>query len=303
MKGSPSTSLARSDQDFITPETVKKYLVTFGLATDLTPQETEQFIQIATAFQLNPFKREIFAVPYGFGESRKLSLIVGYETYIKRAERSGKLDGWKAWTEGEGENAKAIVEIFRKDWSHSFQHEVFFPEVVQRKKDGSPTSFWAKQPRFQLRKVAISQGFRLAFSDELGGMPYEASELGEESLIPAEPASMPVQHSSPFPLQSSQPRPARTTPRPLSPPQAKLAPPAPPSAAPMPLPSLRTNIEALLKTHPRAFPAAHATWIRQELSKNPNDRRLEEIHEHMQSVLNEAGLAQPEAELEEVPIF
>ena len=96
---------------------------------------------------------------------------------MKKAERTGNLDGWKTKLEGEGNQMKAIVEIFRKDWSHSFTHEVYWEEAVQRKKDGQPTQFWAKQPRFQLRKVAMAQAFRLAFPEEIGGLPYESAEL------------------------------------------------------------------------------------------------------------------------------
>jgi hypothetical protein len=111
---------------------------------------------------------------------------VGYEVYLKRAERTGKLDGWKAWVEGDGETMKALVEIHRKDWSQPFVHEAYWREAVQKKKDGTPTAFWTKQPRFQLKKVAISQGFRLCFPDELGGLPYDPSELPDaETVVPA----------------------------------------------------------------------------------------------------------------------
>jgi hypothetical protein len=83
---------------------------------------------------------------------------------------------------------KAIVEIHRKDWSEPFVHEAYWREAVQKKKDGTPTAFWTKQPRFQLKKVAISQGFRLCFPDELGGLPYDPSELPDaESIAPAAP--------------------------------------------------------------------------------------------------------------------
>jgi phage recombination protein Bet len=170
----------------VTKEKIVEYLSAFGLTKELTENERNQFIQICQEFQLNPFKREIHCVPYGEGEYRKLSIIVGYETYIKRAERTGKLDGWKAWVEGSGEEAKAVVEIYRKDWQHPFRHESFWKEAVQKKRDGSTTAFWKKQPMFQLRKVAISQAFRLCFPDELGGMPYDPNELPEEMA----PASM-----------------------------------------------------------------------------------------------------------------
>ena len=158
-------------------ETAIEYLKAYGYDKSLSAEEQTQFVQTAMANDLNPFKREIHIAVYGEGANRKVSIITGYQIYLKRAERTGNLDGWRAWLEGGGQEMKAVVEIFRKDWSHSFTHEVYWEEAVQKKKDGNPTQFWAKQPRFQLRKVAIAQGFRLAFPDELGSLPYETAEL------------------------------------------------------------------------------------------------------------------------------
>ena len=39
---------------------------------------------------------------------------------------------------------KALVEIHHKDWAESFIHEVYWSEAVQKKRDGSPTSFWTQ---------------------------------------------------------------------------------------------------------------------------------------------------------------
>ena len=183
---SPPATLPISD---IPTKTILDYLTAFGLASQLTEPEKLQFIEIAQAFHLNPFKREIHVAVYGEGEYRRLSIITGYEVYLKRADRTGKLDGWKAWVEGEGDAMKALVEIHRKDWSESFVHEVYWREAVQKKKDGTLTSFWTKQPKFQLKKVAISQGFRLAFPDELGGLPYDASELPDAEALTATPTA------------------------------------------------------------------------------------------------------------------
>jgi hypothetical protein len=36
---------------------------------------------------------------------------------------------------------------------------------------------WENRPTFMTQKVAISQGFRLCFGDELGGMPYTVEEM------------------------------------------------------------------------------------------------------------------------------
>jgi phage recombination protein Bet len=156
-------------------ERVKSYLRSMNLASNLTQAEVTQFIEIAQGFGLNPFKREIYASKYG----NNFSVIVGYETYIKRAERSGRLAGWNVTTDGKMDDGslRAIITIHRNDFTHPFVHEVFYSEYVQRTKEGRPTKFWADKPYTMIKKVAMAQGFRLCFSDELGGMPYTADEL------------------------------------------------------------------------------------------------------------------------------
>jgi hypothetical protein len=90
-------------------QTLLDYLAAFGLASQLTQEEKLQFIEVAQAFRLNPFRREIHVAVYGEGEYRRMSIVVGYETYLKRAERTGKLDGWNVSISGEGENMVATV--------------------------------------------------------------------------------------------------------------------------------------------------------------------------------------------------
>ncbi|MDR0485410.1 MAG: phage recombination protein Bet [Elusimicrobiota bacterium] len=173
-------------------------LKTFVVGKGLTDKETADFINIAVAYQLNPFKREIHVVAYGQGENRKCTIIVGYETYLKRAERTGKLDGWRADCVGDGAELKAVVTIYRKDWREPFMHEVLYEEAVQKKSINgkwTPTAIWAKQPQFMLKKVAIAQGFRMCFPDEMGGLPYIENEYipagAPEQHIPASPVNMP----------------------------------------------------------------------------------------------------------------
>lgn len=159
-------------------ETAIKYLK--GMGMNLPQKYATQFVELCKANQLNPFKRECYAVGYG----DNWNIITGYEVYIKRAERTGKLDGWECKVEGEGDNKYAELVIYRKDWSHPFHHYVYFAEAVQKKRDGSVNSMWAKMPSFMLRKVCIAQGFRLCFPDELGGMPYTSDELPEVEQPP-----------------------------------------------------------------------------------------------------------------------
>jgi phage recombination protein Bet len=166
----------------ITETKVVEYLDSAGITSTLLENEKKMFVNIAREFGLNPFKREIYIVAYGEGEKRKCSIITGYEVYLKRAERTGKLDGWNIKYEGIGENMKAIITIYRKDMKYPFSHEVYYSECVQYNQYGKPNAVWAKMPRFMTKKVAIGQAFRLCFPDDLGGMPYEEEEMPHEEL-------------------------------------------------------------------------------------------------------------------------
>ena len=152
------------------------HLDNMGLTSSLTPPEKNTYLSICKAFNLNPFKREVHVSKYG----TQMSIITGYEVYIKRAERSGQLDGWNAITSGSvaTNDLKATVTIYRKDRNHAFIWEALYSECVQKTKEGHVTKFWQKAD-FMTKKVAISQAFRLCFSDELGGMPYTADEMPE----------------------------------------------------------------------------------------------------------------------------
>lgn len=165
---------------------LKEFLDIAGVGRELTEQKRRQFIEIAQAYHLNPFKREIYCVSY----AGNTSIITGYEVYIKRAERTGLLNGWGVEIKGSGDDMTAVITIQRKDWPQPFKHEVYFSEAANRTKDGRLNNTWAKMPKFMLKKVAIAQGFRLCFSDELGGMPYTQDEIGPDTDYKAKPAPM-----------------------------------------------------------------------------------------------------------------
>lgn len=163
----------------VTDAELTMHLENLGLLKDLSVGEKNSYLQIAKAFNLNPFKREIHVSKY----NGQMSIITGYEVYIKRAERTGQLDGWNVVTTGsvKTNDLKATITIYRKDRSHPFVWEAEYSEFVQKTKEGNVTKFWQKAT-MMIKKVAISQGFRLCFSDELGGMPYTADEMPENTI-------------------------------------------------------------------------------------------------------------------------
>lgn len=146
-------------------EKAQKYLSLSG--QQIPANQMQTFIELCSALQLNPFKREIYAVTY----NGQTNIITGYEVYLKRAERTGKLNGIKVRFETEGNDVKCVVEISRKDWSMPFVHEVYMSEY------NTHQALWKNKPRTMLRKVAMSQAYRMCFPDEMGGMPYTQEEL------------------------------------------------------------------------------------------------------------------------------
>lgn len=156
----------------ITATDIKKYFC--PLATE---KELFMALGVINSLNLNPHTREVHLIKYK--DTEKLSIIVGYEVFLKRAERSGKLDGWKCGISEDG--TEAWVEIHRKDWKEPFTWSIKLDEFNKKQ------ATWNQIPTFMAKKVAIAQGFRLAFPDELGGMPYTQEEQAVYDINPKEP--------------------------------------------------------------------------------------------------------------------
>ena len=164
-------------------ELALSYLKSMGL--NIPEQFQTQFIEIAAAMNLNPFLNEIHAISYNTKEGPVFKCVTGYMVYIKRAERSGKLNGWEVSSQDVGGQMVSTVTIYRKDWEKPFRHSVRFNEVAQYTPDGNLSRLWRKMPAFMCEKACISQGFRLCFPDELAGMPYTKEELPEGVMLSA----------------------------------------------------------------------------------------------------------------------
>ena len=164
----------------LTKEKLLEFLKIGGVAQKLNDEEKLQVVEVAQACGLKPFKREIYCNTYGEGQYRQTSIITGYEVYIKRAERTGKLNGWTVDVDGEGDDMKATITIYRKDWDKPFKHVAFLPECIQySKKTGKPNSICAKFPCFIPRKAAIAEGLVLCFPDKWGAIPSPPADPPE----------------------------------------------------------------------------------------------------------------------------
>lgn len=176
-----------------------EYLTAMGL--QLPEKHKKMFVELSQAYGLNPFKREIYAVGYG----NNFNVITGYEVYLKRAERTGLLDGYETnWEEDANGGIKSCTcTVYRKDRQHPTKQKVYFSEY------NLGTAIWKSKPHTMIEKVAIAQAFRKAFPDELGGMPYTAEEMSEQNIIETtaeviETNPIPTQHTVQQPKQPAQ---------------------------------------------------------------------------------------------------
>lgn len=161
----------------LSPDNIHRYI-----NPRASKEEVMLFLNQCAMFSLNPFKREIYLIKYS--ENDPAQFVVGYEVYLKRADRSQKWNGISFGTEGSGSSMTAWCKVYRKDWKEPLSHTVDFEEYAQRRKDGKLNTFWEKKPKTMLKKVVIAQGLRMAFPDEFAGMPYIVEEVMELERLP-----------------------------------------------------------------------------------------------------------------------
>lgn len=161
-----------TEQNKVTQKLLLDYLKQTN--SNLMTNEQAQFLAIAQTFNLNPWKREIYAIAYGQGYNRKLSIIVGYEVYLRRAEEFPQYDGYDTEFHGEGQNMCCTCKVYRKDRNRPIGSTVFLREYTQN------NTMWNNKPHVMLEKVAIATAMRRAFPSVFNGMPYTADELPDK---------------------------------------------------------------------------------------------------------------------------
>jgi len=162
--------------EITTTETIK---VTQQLCTDyiksqntnLTDGEFAQYAAVATTLNLNPFLHEIYPIKF----NGKMTLVTGYQVYIRRAEEFPQYDGYETEFAGSGKELSCTCLVYRKDRNHPIKATVFISEYSQN------NSMWNSKPHVMLEKVAIGTAFRRAFPSEFKGMPYASEEVYQET--------------------------------------------------------------------------------------------------------------------------
>lgn len=182
-------------QNKVTQQLLLDYLT--ATTPGLNQSQVQQFLAVSMAFNLNPWKKEVYPIPYTSNGKTTMSIVTGYEVYLKRADLNPNYDGYQIEWNGtfvrskvqksgkngsysvdallpKDEDVSCICTVYRKDRKVPIRCEVFYSEYTQG------NSMWYTKPRVMLEKVAIARAMRLAFPTEFGGMPYESAELPKE---------------------------------------------------------------------------------------------------------------------------
>ncbi len=142
--------------------------------------EMQYNMQVAKDLGLSPILKEIYFVERKSQVNgqwvTKVEPLAGKNAFMKLAHNSGQFNGLKVecmvkdvptlenrqWINKS--DLVAIATVHRKDMEEPFVVEVAYNEYVQRKRDGTPTKFWAEKSQTMLKKVAVSQALKEAFS-------------------------------------------------------------------------------------------------------------------------------------------
>lgn len=180
------------------------FLLSSDIGKKLDPQQKKMFLMVSQQQQLNPFSKDIFAIPYkkkgiktpkGPGDY-DMTLITSYHVYMRRVDACGEMD--YHFTEFKGTPLKLVEETKKGSYgdykvkkyvedpknpficvctvkkynsSKEVSIEVRFSEFA---KDNSQ---WHEKPWTMLEKCAVAKAMRRFFPKAVSELPYTEEEM------------------------------------------------------------------------------------------------------------------------------
>lgn len=191
-----------------------------------SPIETDFFMNVAKRVKLDPFKRQIYAMPRfeGKGQHRKQTMVImtsieGLRAIASRCKTAEGSDAYAgndkpifAWLPDSDKtrdfpySAECTVWRIVNGEKRAFTAEVFFDECVQEKQiyendkptgKWGPNSMWNQRPKGQLGKCAEAAALRKGFPEETSGLYIDeegptAEDIHNSKQEAPKPTSTPV---------------------------------------------------------------------------------------------------------------
>ena len=177
-------------------------LIRMYFCASATTVEAMTFLNICKYQKLNPWLREAYLIKYG---SYPAALVVGKDTFTKRADRHPKFKGYEAGIIVLDKRGNPPVDyplevvgcfhlktqplvggwarVWREGRDKPIEIKVSFEEYVGVTREGEMNRQWAGKPATMIRKVALVQALREAFPEEFEGM-YDEAEIRPDDKRP-----------------------------------------------------------------------------------------------------------------------
>jgi phage recombination protein Bet len=139
------------------------------VAQELNDSEFKLFVEHCKSTNLNPFKREVWAIK----ASGRLQVMTGINGFLAIANGHPEFDGMEVEVDSDDHPTRAVCRVYRKD------RRIASEGVALMKEYRRESPIWKKMPRVMLTKVAKSIALREAFPQELNGL-YTAEEMPAE---------------------------------------------------------------------------------------------------------------------------
>lgn len=137
---------------------------------NITNQDFEIFMELSKSYELNPFKKEIWVIPFG----GKAQIFAGRDGFLSVAHKTGMFDGMDTeyQYDTKGNLFSATCTVYNKSMNHPIKCKVLLREYSTGK------NLWVTKPHIMLQKVAESSTLRRAFN--INGI-YSPEEMGDNT--------------------------------------------------------------------------------------------------------------------------
>jgi phage recombination protein Bet len=127
-------------------------------AKNCSEQEFKLLVHLAREYNLNPLKKEIWAIKY---QNNPALIFVGRDGLLNIAHKSGKFGSMETTCELDTQKKlpiSATCKIYRTDYDKPFVNTVYFDEYNRK------MALWLEKPKAMLMKVAEVTTLRRAFN-------------------------------------------------------------------------------------------------------------------------------------------
>lgn len=169
-----------------------------SMCKGVSDEEFEVFMMACAKTQLDPFMKQIYAIPRKFkkpdgtwGQSITIQTSIdGYRLIAERTERyaPGPEPTYNYDKEGNLISATSYIKKLTKDGTwHTVSASAYLDEYMQTFADRQtgekkPTGLWVNMPKTMLAKCAEAQALRKAFPAEMSGI-YTKEEMEQADVV------------------------------------------------------------------------------------------------------------------------